>query len=77
MKYFVIADKKTVEGFSLINVGGIAVSDEQSASEAFSKALNDKSVGYILVSKVVMEMIRPSVEGQNAKGTFPCVLELG
>ncbi len=57
MRYRIIANEETANGFSLFGVESIAVSNEEQARAAFEAALHDASLGAVVLSKEVGEMI--------------------
>lgn len=76
MKYCVIADEATVKGFSLFKVEGVAVKDAIEAQQAFEKAVQDKSLGAIILSVQVADSLRPLVDAHKKSGNFPQIIGL-
>lgn len=76
MEYFVIGDDDTVLGFSLVGVAGITVQSAEDASKAWTKALEDKSNGVIIITEDAAELIRSTVDRYLFSETFPLVVEI-
>ncbi len=76
MKYFVIGDEDTVLGFSLVGVFGMQATNAEQARLAWNKALEDSSNGIIIITDVVANMIRPTVNQYLFSESFPLVVEI-
>ena len=77
MKYFVIADENTVNGFSLFGVKGSSVEVAlPEAQEAFEKALALENLGALIISAPVANSIRPLIDAHKQTGKFPQILEI-
>lgn len=76
MQYFVIGDQDTVLGFSLVGVFGMQATNENEAREAWSKALEDKENGIIIITSDVADMIRSTVDRFLFSESFPLVVEI-
>ncbi len=76
MKYFVIGDEDTVLGFSLVGVFGMQATNAEQARQAWTKALEDSSNGIIIITDVVANMIRPTVNQYLFSESFPLVVEI-
>lgn len=76
MKYFVIGDEVTVLGFSLVGVFGMQATNAEQARQAWNKALEDRANGIIIITDVVANMIRPTVDQYLFSESFPLVVEI-
>jgi len=76
MKYFVIGDEDTVLGFSLVGVFGMQATNAEQARQAWNKALEDRANGIIIITDVVANMIRPTVDQYLFSESFPLVVEI-
>ncbi len=76
MKYFVIGDEDIVLGFSLVGVFGMQATNADQARQAWNKALEDKDNGIIIITDVVANMIRPTVDQYLFSESFPLVVEI-
>ena len=76
MEYFVIGDDDTVLGFSVVGVTGISVRNADEARKAWSKALEDKTYGVIIITEEAADLIRDTVDRYLFSETFPLVVEI-
>lgn len=76
MKIQVIGHPEAVLGFSLVGVGGTAVATAEEINQALDKALADASIGIILVTGDVAELIRPRMDQLQLHSTVPLVVEI-
>jgi V/A-type H+-transporting ATPase subunit F len=76
MKILVIGHPEAVLGYSLVGVEGKAVSSPEETDLALEAALNDRSLGIILVTGDVAEMIRPKMDHLQLHSTVPLVVEI-
>ncbi|MFA6844584.1 MAG: V-type ATP synthase subunit F [Sphaerochaetaceae bacterium] len=76
MQYFVIGDQDTVLGFSLVGVFGMQATTVDEAKSAWSKALQDKENGIIIITEDVADMIRGTVDRFLFSESFPLVVEI-
>jgi len=76
MEYFVIGDDDTVLGFSVVGVAGISVKSADEASRAWTKALEDKIYGIIIITEEAADLIRDTVDRYLFSETFPLVVEI-
>lgn len=76
MEYFVIGDDDTVLGFSVVGVNGISVKSPDEASAAWSKALEGKTYGVIIITEEAADMIRDTVNRYLFSESFPLVVEI-
>ena len=76
MKYFIIGDMDTVLGFSMAGVEGLSVTSRDEADNAFSRALEDKENGVILITERIAELIRARVDRYIFSVKFPLIVEI-
>lgn len=76
MNYFVIGDEDTVLGFSLVGVFGMQATNAEQAKQAWDKALDDTENGIIIITDLVADMIRPTVDRYLFSESFPLVVEI-
>lgn len=76
MRYRVIANEETAKGFALFGAEAVAVSNKEHARVAFEEALHDSSLGAVVLSKEVGEMLAEEVSSHAASCRLPQVLVL-
>lgn len=76
MKIQVIGHQEAVLGFSLVGVEGKPVSNAEEINQALDEAMADKSIGIILVTGDVAELIRPRMDHLQLHSTVPLVVEI-
>ena len=76
MKILVIGHPKAVSGFLLVGVDGKNAASAEDVNLALDNALNDATIGIILVPGDVAEMIRPRMEQLQLHSTVPLVVEI-
>lgn len=76
MEYFVIGDEDTVLGFNLVGVSGMSATNAEEARTAWSKALENNQTGIIVITDVVANLIRETVDQYLFSETFPLVVEI-
>jgi V/A-type H+-transporting ATPase subunit F len=76
MKIQVIGHPEAVLGFSLVGVSGTVVTSAEETNQALDRALADSSIGIILVTGDVAEMIRPRMDQLQLHSTVPLVVEI-
>lgn len=76
MKYCVIANEETADGFALFGTQSIVVSGEEQARAAFEHAVNDDSLGAVVLSKEVCDLIEDAVCSHISSCRLPQVLVL-
>ncbi len=93
MKYRVIADEKSVRGFSLLGIEGTVVAcgetvGSQAGSQAcelavaqaraaFESAVSDPSLGALIISDRVAALIEPMIAEHKLSGRFPEIIGVG
>lgn len=73
---FVIGEKDTVLGFSLVGVEGTATDSASTASAKLDDVLQDPEVGLILITASIARSIRPMIEEQESVTALPLILEI-
>jgi len=76
MKILVIGHPEAVLGYSLVGVDGKAVTTTEETDQALDAAMNDRSLGIILVTGDVAERIRPKSDELQLHSTVPLVVEI-
>lgn len=76
MKLMVIGHPKAVLGFSLVGVGGHAVTTAEEANQALDEALSTKDAGIILVTEDVAALIESRMDELKFHSTEPLVVEI-
>ncbi len=76
MKVMVIGHPEAVLGFSLVGVGGRAVSNATEANQALDDALARSDVGIILVTEDVAATIEARMDDLKMHSTVPLVVEI-
>ena len=76
MNYFIIGDDDSVLGFELAGVAGISVETQEDADSAFSKALEDKNNGIIIITEEAADLIRERVDKFLFSASFPLIVEI-
>ncbi len=62
MKFFVIGDRDTVAGFSLIGVEGITVNTKTDTIKALQNAIHRQDIGIILITERLAREIHNNIE---------------
>ena len=62
MKFFVIGDKDTVAGFSLIGIEAIVVHSKTEAVKALEQAILRQDIGIILITEILAKEIKNSID---------------
>jgi V/A-type H+/Na+-transporting ATPase subunit F len=79
MKILVIGHPEAVLGYSLVGVDGISMDESKSKEDilqTLNTALNDKTLGIILVTGDVAERIRDEMDEHRLHSTIPLVVEI-
>jgi V/A-type H+-transporting ATPase subunit F len=76
MKYFIIGDEDAVLGFGMVGVKGRVAVDQKQAEDAFHEALADSSVGIVMITERIAELIRPLVDRFIFTEKFPLIVEI-
>ncbi len=73
---FVIGERDTVLGFSLVGVDGMATEDPDAAVRKLNDLLQDPSVGIVLVTASIARSVRTALERLQASATLPIIIEV-
>ena len=87
MEYFVIGDEDTVLGLGMAGVRGRTVNNMEQAERlcervvmikdaAFSEAIKDRTVGIIIITEAVADLIRSLVDKYIFTQSFPLIVEI-
>ena len=76
MRFFVIGDEDTVQGFRLAGVEGEVVHGTDEAQDSLNRAMQTDGIGVILISEPVAQSIRAEVERHVYKTSLPLILEI-
>lgn len=76
MKYFVIGDEDTVLGFGMVGVSGSIVRTSDEAKIAIRRAIDDSSIGIIIITERVANFIRDVVDKYVFTLSFPLIVEI-
>ena len=76
MRYFVIADADTVLGFRYVGVHGQEVLNAEQARQALARAQSDATIGVVILTDVVAEMIRSEVNKVRYEAKRPLLVEI-
>jgi len=76
MKYFIVGDEDAVLGFGMVGVKGRIAANQKQAEEAFKEALADGSVGIVIITERIAELIRPQVDRFIFSEKFPLIVEI-
>ncbi len=76
MKLMVIGQQDAVWGFALVGVEGQIATTSETVNQALDAALNDKSIGIILVTEDAAALARQRMDHLAAHSTIPLVVEI-
>ena len=76
MKYCVIANEETADGFAIFGTHSIVVAGEEQARAAFEHAVNDDGLGAVILSREVGALIDDAVCAHIASCRLPQILVL-
>ena len=76
MQYFVIGDEDTVLGFGLVGVDGEVVTSRDEAEDLFSRAIQEKEIGIVIITERAADLIRERVDRYVFTEDFPLILEI-
>lgn len=62
MRFFIIGDKDTVTGFSLVGVEGVVAHTRVEALNAIKQAMNCRDIGIILITERLAIEIRSTID---------------
>jgi len=76
LKYFIIGDEDTVLGFGMVGVDGTIVRTADEARIAIKNAINDRSIGIIIITERIANFIRETVDRYIFTLSFPLIVEI-
>jgi len=76
MKYFIIGDEDAVLGFGMVGVRGKIVRSGEEARRAFEQALDDNTIGIIIITERIADSIRHIVDKYIFSERFPLLVEI-
>jgi V/A-type H+/Na+-transporting ATPase subunit F len=76
MKYAIIGDEDTVLGFGIVGVSGQIAATAEEAKLSFQATLEDSTVGIIIITEAVADMIRSTVDRYLFTESFPLIVEI-
>ena len=76
MRFFMIGDKDTVAGFSLVGIEGAVAHSRAEALRAIKQALNAKDIGIILITERLAEEIGSTIDELLSKKRCTLVLRI-
>jgi V/A-type H+-transporting ATPase subunit F len=76
MKLMVIGHPDAVRGFALVGLEGQIATTAETINQALDTALDDKSIGIILVTEDAAALARQRMDHLTAHSTIPLVIEI-
>lgn len=77
MKMFLISDNiDTRTGLRLAGVDGVVVKGREEALSALEKAMADKSIGIILITEILVELIPEVISDIKLNRSRPLIVEI-
>ena len=76
MKYKVIANEDISQGFANFGVNAVSVSSREQAKKAFEDALQDQTLGAVIISKEIASLIGEEISIHEKSCKLPQVLVL-
>jgi V/A-type H+-transporting ATPase subunit F len=76
MKLKVIGHQDAVRGFALVGVEGQIATTSETVNQALDEALDDKSIGIILVTEEAAALVRQRMDYLAVHSTIPLVVEI-
>ncbi len=76
MKLMVIGHQDAVRGLALVGVEGQIATTSEAVNRALDAALNDKSIGIVLVTEEAANLARQRMDYLMARSTIPLVVEI-
>ena len=76
MRFYVIGDRDTVIGFSLVGVEGTKANSDIEACRSLKNALNCKDIGIILISERLAKKIQPTINELMAQKKCSLILQI-
>lgn len=76
MKFFIIGDKDTVTGFSLVGIEGAVARSRSDALREIKQALTDKDIGIILITERIAREIRSTIDELLSQRKCTLILQI-
>lgn len=76
MKLMVIGHQDAVRGFALVGVEGQIATTGETVNQALDAALDDKSIGIVLVTEEAAALARQRMDYLAVHSTIPLVVEI-
>jgi V/A-type H+/Na+-transporting ATPase subunit F len=76
MRTYVIGNEDAVLGFSLVGVDGASAHDADELVQVLTRALDDKTIGLILVTSDVAQFSRERIDALKVSSLEPLVVEI-
>jgi V/A-type H+-transporting ATPase subunit F len=76
MRYHVIGDEDTVLGFRYAGIPGEVVADAEAAREAFLRVTSLPDIGIVIITDLVADLIRDTVNAERFDQVLPLVVEV-
>lgn len=76
MKFFCIGDAYTAQGFSLVGIEAIVVSNEKEAEAALNEVLNNRQCGILIINEEVASWVRSHIDRIRMELSRPLIVEI-
>ena len=76
MRLFVLGDEDAVLGFSLTGARGMVAQTPEDVERGLNQALDDATIGIVLITADAANMIRARVDGLKIASEMPLILEI-
>jgi len=75
-RLFVIGERDTILGFSLVGVDGFATDDPDAAAKKLDEVRRDPDIGIVLLTASVSREMRTTIDKLTASAALPIILEI-
>jgi len=76
MRFFIIGDKDTVTGFSLVGIEGAVAYTRAEALKALKQALNCRDIGITLITERLAKEIRSTIDELLSRRKCTLILQI-
>ncbi|MGA1842373.1 MAG: V-type ATP synthase subunit F [bacterium] len=76
MRFYIIGDKDTVTGFSLVGIEGTKADSGVEALRALKEAINSKDIGIILITERLAKEIQSTIDALMTQRECVLVLQI-
>lgn len=76
MKFYIIGERETVTGFSLVGIEGAAINSKSEALQALKNVLNRKDIGIILITERAAKEIQAVIDELLFKKKCQLILQI-